>query len=243
MMPARSLARVGAWGEDAPAARRVDGPASRRVERAVHRGTPTPERGRGGYGDRVTTSAPAPRLSELEARFADGDDDVLRVAYDEHATLVYNLCRRSVGDAHAADVSQEVWVAAWRSRRRYQAERGSLAGWLVGIARFKSLDHLRRSGRLSRADAALDGLDGPEPAPSSSVEIDALAERLLIGAALEQLEARPRSVLELAFYSELTHQEIASRTGLPLGTVKSDIRRGLDKLRRHLEGFDAADRP
>ena len=67
-------------------------------------------------------------------------------------------------------------------------------------------------------------------------------ERLLVAEALRVLEPRQRAVVELAFYSDATHHEIAERTGLPLGTVKSDIRRGLAKLRRHLEGFDAAPR-
>lgn len=213
--------------------------------RRAERPTRADERPQRDYGNAVTSSLGEERPIDLEARFAAGGDAVLREAYDLHGGLVYNLCRRSVGDAHAADVSQEVWVAAWRSRHRYAADRGSLAGWLVGIARFKTLDHLRRSARTEARsaldDAALDRLavsvdDRDEP-------IDAVAERLLMAEALRQLEPRPRAVLELAFYSDATHQEIAERTGVPLGTVKSDIRRGLEKLRRHLEGFDAADRP
>ncbi|MEZ5261057.1 MAG: RNA polymerase sigma factor [Acidimicrobiia bacterium] len=184
---------------------------------------------------------------DLERRFAAGDADVVRAVYEAHSALVYNLCRRVVGDAHAADVSQEVWVAAWRSAARYRPESGSLAGWLVGIARFKAIDHLRRSARRAgvhdggdaaeRLDRLVDDRSGELPAP------ERIAEKLLVADALRQLEARPRAVLELAFYSDLTHQEIAERTGVPLGTVKSDIRRGLERLRRHLEGFDAADRP
>lgn len=193
----------------------------------------------------MTPPSPAtPRSAEVEARFAAGDQTVLREVYDAHGTLVYNLCRRVVGDAHAADVSQEVWVAAWRSCGRYRPEAGSLAGWLVGIARFKAIDHLRRSARRPALD---DGADAAERLDRSGggerPAADMVAERMLLADALGQLDARPRAVLELAFYSELTHQEIAERTGVPLGTVKSDIRRGLERLRRHLEGFDAADRP
>ena len=193
----------------------------------------------------VTPPLPtAERPADLEQRFATGDPAVLREVYDAHGALIYNLCRRVVGDAHAADVSQEVWVAAWRSCGRYRPEAGSLAGWLVGIARFKAIDHLRRSARRPALD---DGADAAERLDRSGTgerpAAEVVAERLLLADALRQLDERPRAVLELAFYSELTHQEIAERTGVPLGTVKSDIRRGLERLRRHLEGFDAADRP
>lgn len=206
----------------------------------------TPSPGTTDYGDPVTvtgaTEVPTP--SELERRFAAGDDALLRAAYDQHGTLVYNVCRRVVGDVHAADVCQEVWVSAWRSRERYDPTRGSLAGWLVGIARFKTLDHLRRTPAPGSVVT-----DGEEPTARRAVDgqvaepVEQVAERLLVADALRQLEPRRRSVVEMAFYSDATHQEIAERTGIPLGTVKSDIRRGLETMRRYLEGFDAAARP
>jgi len=182
---------------------------------------------------------------ELDRRFAAGDGGALRAAYDTHGGLVFNLCRRVVGPDHAPDVAQEVWVAAWNSRHRFDPARGALPGWLAGIARFKIADHLRRLGRRDvlgaagdAADAAVDGPDGR----TVESDTDRVAERLLVAEALRVLEPRQRAVVELAFYSDATHHEIAERTGLPLGTVKSDIRRGLAKLRRHLEGYDAAPR-
>jgi RNA polymerase sigma-70 factor (ECF subfamily) len=185
------------------------------------------------------------QADDLDRRFAAGDDGALRAAYDAHGGLVFNLCRRVVGPDHAPDVAQEVWVAAWNSRHRFDPGRGALMGWLAGIARFKIADHLRRMGRRDvlgvTGDAGETVGDGPA---GRMVEPDAdrVAERLLVAEALRVLEPRQRAVVELAFYSDATHHEIAERTGLPLGTVKSDIRRGLAKLRRHLEGFDAAPR-
>ncbi len=76
-----------------------------------------------------------------------GDESALRTAYDLHGQLVFSFCRRSLSPERAADATQEVFLAAWRSRERYRAEAGSLAGWLLGIARYKVIDVMRSDGR------------------------------------------------------------------------------------------------
>lgn len=175
-------------------------------------------------------------VESLDASFAAGGDEVLRHAYDAYGSVIYGYCRKLVGDDLAADVTQEVFIAAWKSRDRFHAGSGSLAGWLTGIAKHKVIDALRRSGRQPEtvsADSA------PEPG-AVDARAELLADRMLVHAALSELPERSRSVLELAFYSDLTHVQIADRTGLPIGTIKSDIRRGLLRLRSHLEGLDAA---
>ena len=171
-------------------------------------------------------------VDDLETAFGRGDEDALRRAYDEYGRLVYTLCRRTLGGDAAADATQEVFVAAWQRRGQFDPDRGSLAGWLVGIARNKVIDLLRAQSR--RPNVVSDGVDGSEPSPNSA-GVEDLADRLLLADALSTLPERSRRVLELAFYDDLTHPEIAARTALPLGTVKSDIRRGLSRLRRHLE--------
>jgi RNA polymerase sigma-70 factor (ECF subfamily) len=137
----------------------------------------------------------------------------------------------------ADEVTQDVFVAAWGSRDRFDADRGSLGGWLIGIARHKVADALRSqqrsSARVERAATYADG--GP---PTSGV--DQIAERLLVADGLATLRPEAREVVELAFYSDLTHEQIAEQSGRPLGTVKSQIRRSLASLRRHLEGIDVA---
>lgn len=164
-----------------------------------------------------------------------GDDDALRLAWEQFGTLVFTYCQRCLGDRdRSADCTQEVFVSAWRSRERYDSSRGTLAGWLLGIARFRTVDAQRSSARA------------PVPVPAEVIDAgagttgggdpDALAERLLLAHAMESLPARARRVVELAFYSDLTQQEIAARLGLPLGTVKSDMRRALIRLRTQLEG-------
>lgn len=186
----------------------------------------------GTVGD-VDDLRPEP-LSPAEAAWVAGQDDALRLAYDECGTLVFTLCVRSLGDRDAAaDCTQETFVSAWRSRQRFDPARGTLAGWLTGIARYRVLDAYRSRARIAtpQADA-----DADDRADAGTAADDQLAERLLVEHALATLDPRPRQVVELAYYADLTHLEIAERTGLALGTVKSDLRRGLQRLRTHLEG-------
>ncbi len=176
---------------------------------------------------------------ELAARFAAGDESSFRLVYDRCADMVHTYCRRSLGPHRAADVTQEVFLAAWRSRERYRPEAGSLAGWIMGIARFKVIDQLRAEYRSPRpvdtdGEAPEGSVDGPDPV--------AMGERMLVAEALSSLPERAQHIVRLAFYEDLTHAQIVERTGHPLGTVKSDIRRGLERMRRHLEGFDDAGR-
>lgn len=169
-----------------------------------------------------------------------GDESALKAAYDAHGALVFSFCRRSLGPERAADATQEVFLAAWRSRERYRPDRGTLAGWLLGIARYKVIDVMRADGR---APIPRDlGAAGDEVAAPEESSLGVMAERMLLAEAIQTLPDRAREMVHLAFFEDLTHTQIAERCGVPLGTVKSDIRRSLGRLRRHLEGFDDASR-
>lgn len=173
--------------------------------------------------------------AELERAFAKGTGEALASAYRRYGRLVFTLARRTVGPEVAEEVTQDVFVAAWRSHDRFDPERGSLGGWLVGIARHKVADALRsRQRAAARVERA--GLYAEREASPQAV--DQMAERLLVADGLATLRPEAREVVELAFYSDLTHEQIAEQTGRPLGTVKSQIRRSLATLRRHLEGLD-----
>jgi RNA polymerase sigma-70 factor (ECF subfamily) len=175
----------------------------------------------------------------LVAGFLSGDEAALRDVYQEHGKLVYSFCRRTLGPERAADATQEVFFAAWKSRERYRPEAGSLAGWLLGIARYKVIDVYRVESRNPVA-----GEESNRPEVGAEHEtLEATAQRMLVAEALSQLPERQKKMVRLAFYQDMTHSQIAEQFDLPLGTVKSDIRRGLEKLRRHLEGFDVALRP
>jgi RNA polymerase sigma-70 factor (ECF subfamily) len=172
----------------------------------------------------------------VERAWAAGDESALRQAWDRFGPLVFTYCARALGDRDAAaDCTQETFVSAWRSRERFDPARGALAAWLVAIARYRTLDAFRTSARVP-TPGLLDGdVERPDPRPGPD---DRLADRLLVAHALESLSPRARQVVELAFWSDLTQADIAAKLGLPLGTVKSDMRRALLRLRTHLEPGD-----
>ena len=169
----------------------------------------------------------------LAAAFAEGADWALRAAYDRYGGLVYRIARRTLaGPLDAEDVTQTTFVSAWQARDTYDATRGSLGGWLVGIARRRIVDRLRVLEREQRsAEAAARMADPAQRAEYADQVID----RLVVADGLARLPDAQRRILELAFYDDLTHQQIAGVTGLPLGTVKSHVRRGLAQLRRRWE--------
>jgi len=177
---------------------------------------------------------------DVAARFAAGDESALREAYDAHGALVFAFCSRNLASrADAEDATQQVFVAAWQGRDRFDAEKGSLPGWLLGIARHKVSDVVRASGRrdaLVERQASAVGT-GAAGATAGAVgdSPDAVLDRLVVAHALAALPDEQRRTLELAFYDDLTHTQIAQVLGLPLGTVKSHIRRGLGRLRASIE--------
>lgn len=182
-----------------------------------------------GYAQRVST-AELRVIDAVEAAFEGGDEDALRAAYDAHGSLVYSFCRRSLGEDRAKDVTQEVFVSAWRARDRFDSSKGSLAGWLMGITKNRLIDNVRAEQR--HASRRSDAETGDLPVES---DVERVGDRMLVADALKSLPERSRKVIELAYLNDLTHTQIAEQTSLPLGTVKSDIRRGLASIRRHLE--------
>lgn len=172
-------------------------------------------------------------VDNVEREFMSGSEYGLRLVYDQHSALVFSFCRRALPES-AADITQEVFLAAWKSRERFDPTRAPLPAWLIGIAKNKIIDALRKSGRQV---PRLDDYTGDRVASLGGgiADLDSLGDRMLLAEGLSQLSDRARRVVELAFYEDLTHPQIADRTGLPLGTVKSDIRRGLGRLRRYLE--------
>ncbi len=167
--------------------------------------------------------------------FRFGDDEALRALYEDHGALIYSYCHRVVGPNQAADVTQEVFISAWRSRENFDSRKGTFAAWLMTIAKRRCVDALRRSGR--RPEFAADTTDpDTEPATDDVVELQQIADRMLLDDVISRLPCRARRAVELAFFEQLTHPEIAATTGSPLGTVKTDIRRALAAMRTQLDG-------
>jgi RNA polymerase sigma-70 factor (ECF subfamily) len=175
---------------------------------------------------------------ELAEHFRGGDEHALRMAYDRYGGAVLHLALRTLGNrADAEDVTQATFVAAWQGRETFDPDRGGMLGWLLGIARRKAVDRLRSAAREARVAEAVRAL--PEPAAPGETP-ERILDRLVVADELAQLPAEQRRTLELAFYDDLTHPQIAAVTGLPLGTVKSHIRRGMANLRRRWEVDGAA---
>ncbi len=180
-----------------------------------------------------------PDDDEVARRFAAGDEQALAWAYERWAGQVHGMAVRAFGPGpDAEDVTQQTFVSAWTGRTGYRADRGPLPAWLVGICRHKIADTWERLDRQRRAAEAAAAAAGA-PAPTGAIDT-AVADRVLLLGELDQIGQPQRGIIELAFYEDLTHAQIADRTGLPLGTVKSHIRRTLERLRTRLEVDGAA---
>ncbi|MFI7281080.1 RNA polymerase sigma factor [Micromonospora chersina] len=182
-----------------------------------------------------------PGEDDLAARFRDGDEAALREAYDRYGRAVLHLATTTLANrSDAEDVTQATFVAAWLGRETFDPAKGSLIGWLLGIGRRKVVDRIRVATRETRVVETVKQL--PEPV-STGPDPDAVVDRLVVADELARLPDEQRRMLELAFYDDLTHQQIATVTGVPLGTVKSHIRRGMQSLKRRWEVDGAAPGP
>lgn len=166
--------------------------------------------------------------------FAEGDEWALEEAYHRWGALIHTVALRATGNPHDADdVTQAVFVSAWRGRHRYSPERAALPAWLLGITKRRIADHWEsRSREQRKVDAAG---SASEIVPQTEDSVEQVADRVLIADELSKLDQPQRQIMELAFFDDLTHHQIAERLTMPLGTVKSHIRRSLMRLRSRLE--------
>lgn len=179
------------------------------------------------------------QLASLLQAVARGDAQAFEQFYNATVRQAMAVVRRVAGDAHAEDVLADCFFQAWRNAGQFDAARGSALAWLLTMARSRALDRMRqetlRHGGLSGAP----GYDAdacekcPNPGPEQLLESTEASTRL--HAALRQLSPTERWVLGLAYFGECTQSGIAAATGLPLGTVKSLMRRAQHKLRETLE--------
>lgn len=203
---------------------------------------PFPARSPRRYGEPVVTQVLSVEdeqddgVRALAARLVSGDERAIEEIYDRWSALVHTYALRALHDQHdAEDVTQQVFVAAWRSRHTLTPSPSALPAWLLGIARHKVADV--RAARAREADrvAAVVSLPGAQDAPDPSADED-VTERLVVRQAVDELPDPRRTIMFLAFWEGHSHAEIADKVGLPLGTVKSHLRRGLVKLHQQLEG-------
>jgi RNA polymerase sigma-70 factor (ECF subfamily) len=177
----------------------------------------------------------------LEAAFRAGDESALAAVYGRWSPLIYTLAVRSLGDVgDAEDVTQKTFVAAWTGRGGFDPARARISAWLVGIAKNKIADTHEARAKIRRLQEQLTASGRADDLVEEPVD---LADSLLLADEIGRLEPDAQQVMRLAFFDDLTHGEISARLSMPLGTVKSHIRRSLQRLRARLEVTDAAPRP
>ena len=191
-----------------------------------------------GMDDRMDRPVPqlsaSDELAKLMASIAAGDRAAFRALYERTSAKLYGICLRLLGtEAEAQEVLQDAFVTVWRSAARFDPARASAITWLSVVARNKAIDRLRQRRPAGEdIDAAA---EVPDDSPLATAVIEQEDDARRLAHCLEQLEDRSRAMIRAAFFDGASYPELAEREGVPLGTMKSWIRRGLLRLRGCLE--------
>lgn len=169
-------------------------------------------------------------LTALMHASAAGDRRAFALLYERTSAKLYGICLRLMGnEPEAQEVLQETYIRIWQKVERFDSSKASPITWLAVLARNKAIDRLRQRARPTESlDAAYD-IEDQAPSPFDMVERD--LDRSRLAHCLEELEERSRMVIRSAFLDGATYPELAEREGVPLGTMKSWVRRGLQRLR------------
>lgn len=185
------------------------------------------------------TSVPeraADLLAPVMARLAKGERAALRELYMATNAKLFAVCLRILSDrGECEDVLQDVYVTVWRRAEAFDPARASTLAWLSAVARNRAIDKLR-SRRSRLGHTTLDGVEIADPAPRADADWERSMERRRLDACLDGLRAEESGAIRTAFLEGVTYEALAARAGVPLGTMKSWVRRGLLRLRECLEG-------
>jgi RNA polymerase sigma-70 factor, ECF subfamily len=172
----------------------------------------------------------------LLQQIASGDREAFGRFYDRYASLAFTFALRLLGSrSEAEDLLQEVFLQVWRQAQSYSPERGSPEAWLITMTRSRAIDKLRSRRRREMSPLASDEPPRVEGGRQAEPPTQASEAKLTVQGVLTKLPETQRIVLELAYFDGLTQSEIAARLGEPLGTVKTRMRAGLERLRGFLE--------
>lgn len=171
----------------------------------------------------------------LSEALAGGSAQALSQCYQQWGSLVMGIASRALGSRHdAEDVVQQVFVSAWQSRHTLRPSQTALPAWLVGITRHRIADEYARRSREAAKSRQAAGAVGPGGDIAGHALVDRLVDGVVVRDALDRMPEPRRTVLQLAYLHDEAQEDIAHRLDLPLGTVKSHLRRGLLQLRRDL---------
>lgn len=173
------------------------------------------------------------RLTQWLGDMAKGDEEALSAFYDATVGKAYGVAVRIVGDSTLAeDIVTDVYHNAWSKAANYSPERGSPLAWLLTICRNRALDRLRHESSAARTAAAAAAQQVSNRVDEPDQLLELVEEGHVVQKLLKTISAEDRQLIALAFFKDLTHRQIAEVTAMPLGTVKSRIRRALDALSR-----------
>lgn len=174
---------------------------------------------------------------DLLGQVAGGDQSALTTLYDSTSRLVFGLVLRILNDRSTAEeVLLDVYTQVWRQASSYDSKRGTPLAWMMTIARSRAIDRLRSGRQEQQHREPLDAVGEVRSKGESPEEATEISERQkIVRKALDTLSTEQREVLELAYFSGLSHSEIAIKLGQPLGTVKTRTRLGMMKLRELLK--------
>ena len=176
------------------------------------------------------------QLAAALNRVAQGDKPALRLVYDMTSAKLFGVCLRILNDrTEAEDVLQDVYLTVWRKAGAFDEARASPITWLVAIARNRAIDRVRSGGPARRSEPIEVAAEVPDPGPSAAETLETAQEHERLKSCLDEIEQRQSLAIKAAFMGGFTYEELAERSGVPLGTMKSWIRRGLAKLRECLE--------
>lgn len=161
-----------------------------------------------------------------------GKQEAISVAFDQYGAAIYGVVLRMVGDAVVAEeITQDVFLKLWNKWELFDPKRGTLPSWLLQIARNTALDHLRKKSFQNQLKTdPVDFAVSTSNHPSKELAIDTIGLKEIV----ESLDTGARTVIELAYFSGMTHTEIAQHLDLPLGTVKTRLRKALGDLKKIL---------
>jgi RNA polymerase sigma-70 factor, ECF subfamily len=174
---------------------------------------------------------------DLVVQVAGGDERSFEVLYDRHGKVAWSLAFRLLGEREAAeDLVQEAFLSVWNGAAGYSQAKGSVRTWILSILHHRAVDRLRQVSASRRRQEALEQVAMIEPAAPDAAEVAiARVEATEVRSALADVPGDQREVLRLAYYGGYTHHEIAGMLSLPLGTVKSRMRLGLERVRRNID--------
>lgn len=189
----------------------------------------------------MTEESPQRADLDLIKRVAEGDQSAFAMLFDRLASPLYSLAYKMLGDtSEAQDAIQDVFVQIWRRASNYDSNQSSVFTWAILLTRGRVIDRLRgRARRLRLEEASRQEHESAQALASISESgadiVGRNEEAARVRSALAKLPAEQREALELAFFTAMTHKEIAKQVRQPLGTVKARIRRGLLKLRERMK--------